>query len=66
MKIKVLAIAPYPGLKELLETIVKDDPRIEMNIEVADLQNALPIVMSTKGDRYDVILSRGGTSTLIP
>lgn len=65
MKIKVLAIAPYPGLKELLETIVKDDPRIEMNIEVADLQNALPIVMSTKGDRYDVILSRGGTSTLI-
>jgi hypothetical protein len=35
MKIKVLAIAPYPGLKGLLESISHEDSRIEMDIEVA-------------------------------
>ncbi|MFC5653343.1 PrpR N-terminal domain-containing protein [Paenibacillus solisilvae] len=65
MKIKVLAIAPYPGLKGLLESISLEDSRIEMDIEVADLQNAIPIVDGTKGQSYDVILSRGGTSSVI-
>jgi propionate catabolism operon transcriptional regulator len=64
MQIKVLAIAPYPGLKGLIESIAKDDARIKIDIEVADLHNALPIVQAAKG-KYDVILSRGGTSTLI-
>lgn len=64
MQIKVLAIAPYPGLKGLLEDIAKDDARIKIDVEVADLHNALPIVHAAKGN-YDVILSRGGTSTLI-
>lgn len=65
MKIKVLAIAPYPGLKGLLESISHEDSRIEMDIEVADLQNAIPIVDRAKGQPYDVILSRGGTSSVI-
>ncbi|MGQ7887639.1 PrpR N-terminal domain-containing protein [Paenibacillus sp. WC2504] len=64
MQIKVLAIAPYPGLKGLIENIAKEDPRIKIDIEVADLHNALPIVQAAKG-KYDIILSRGGTSTLI-
>ncbi|MBA2941139.1 PrpR N-terminal domain-containing protein [Paenibacillus sp. CGMCC 1.16610] len=64
MQIKVLAIAPYPGLKGLIENIAKEEPRIKIDIEVADLHNALPIVHAAKG-KYDVILSRGGTSTLI-
>ncbi|MFC5452905.1 sigma-54-dependent Fis family transcriptional regulator [Paenibacillus aestuarii] len=64
MKIRVLAIAPYEGLKGLLESMVQDDSRIELDIEVADLHNAIPIVHAAK-DRYDVILSRGGTSRLI-
>lgn len=65
MKIKVLAIAPYPGLKGLLESMAHEDARVEMDIEVADLQNAIPIVNRTKGQPYDVILSRGGTSSVI-
>src|SRR5947209_854897 len=65
MKIKVLAIAPYPGLKGLLESISQEDSRIQMDIEVADLQNAIPIVDGAKGQPYDVIISRGGTSSVI-
>jgi|GEM_PF-355348 len=64
MKIRVLAIAPYEGLKGLLESMVREDSRIELDVEVADLHNAIPIVRAAK-DRYDVILSRGGTSRLI-
>lgn len=65
MKIKVLAIAPYSGLKGLLESIALEDPRIDMDIEVADLQNALPIVTGAKGQPYDIIISRGGTASVI-
>lgn len=64
MQIRVLAIAPYQGLKGLLESMVNEDTRIHIDVEVADLHNAIPIVQAAK-DRYDVILSRGGTSTLI-
>lgn len=65
MKIKVLAIAPYPGLKELLEAEAHEDARLELEVHVADLQNALPIVQASRSRSYDVILSRGGTSSLI-
>jgi transcriptional regulator with PAS, ATPase and Fis domain len=65
MTIKVLAIAPYPGLKGLLEDLSSSDSRIQMDIEVADLHNAIPIVMGAKSRSYDIILSRGGTSTII-
>lgn len=64
MTIKVLAIAPYPGLKGLIENMAQEDPRLDVHVEVADLHNAIPIVHAAKG-RYDVILSRGGTSRLI-
>jgi propionate catabolism operon transcriptional regulator len=65
MKIKVLAIAPYPGLKDLLKDIAKEDVRFEIDIEIADLQNALPIIKGAKGQPYDVIISRGGTASFI-
>ncbi|MDR6879872.1 PrpR N-terminal domain-containing protein [Bacillus sp. 3255] len=64
MQIKVLAIAPYPGLRGMLEELVKEDERIQLHVEVADLHNAIPIVQAESG-KYDIILSRGGTSTLI-
>lgn len=65
MKIKVLAIAPYLGLKGLLESLSQEEPRIEMDIEVADLQNAIPIVTGDNARTYDIIISRGGTSSMI-
>ncbi|PZE19337.1 sigma-54-dependent Fis family transcriptional regulator [Paenibacillus xerothermodurans] len=65
MKIKVLAIAPYPGLKDLLQQVSKEDARFEIDIEVADLKKAIPIVASAKAQSYDIIMSRGGTSNVI-
>ncbi|GGI17002.1 sigma-54-dependent Fis family transcriptional regulator [Gottfriedia solisilvae] len=65
MKIKVKGIAPYPGLRDLLLQVVGEDNRFEIDVEVADLEVALPIVLSAQEQNYDVIISRGGTASFI-
>lgn len=65
MKINVLAIAPYVGLKDLLLEMVQQETSIRMDVEVADLQDALPIVEHAEERGYDIIVSRGGTASLI-
>lgn len=65
MKIKVKGIAPYPGLRDLLMEIAKQDNSIHIDVEVADLEEALPIVRQAEKEGYDVIVSRGGTASFI-
>ena len=65
MKIKVKGIAPYPGLRDLLLQVVGEDNRFEIDVEVADLEAALPIVLRAQEQNYDVIISRGGTASFI-
>ncbi|TVY10778.1 sigma-54-dependent Fis family transcriptional regulator [Paenibacillus cremeus] len=65
MKIRVLAIAPYAGLKDLLLEMLQDVDTIDMDVEAADLQEAIPLVEHAERSGYDVIVSRGGTASLI-
>lgn len=65
MKIKVLAVAPYPGLSDLLKEMSREHPNIEMDIEIADLQEAVPVVKQAEREGIEVIVSRGGTASLI-
>lgn len=65
MKIKVLAVAPYPGLSDLLKEMSREHPNIEMDIEIADLQEAVPVVKRAEREGIEVIISRGGTASLI-
>lgn len=65
MTIKVLGIAPYPGLRDLLTEIAKTDPEIELDVEIADLQEALPVLKRNESEDYDIIISRGGTASVI-
>jgi propionate catabolism operon transcriptional regulator len=65
MKIRVLAIAPYPGLKDLLLEMAKEEDSIHMDVEVADLQEAIPLVEKAEQKGYHIIVSRGGTAELI-
>ena len=62
MPAKVLAIAPYEGLKEqlLLAQSQRDD--VELTVYVGDLSYGADIVKSLEDTNYDVILSRGGTA----
>ncbi|MED4600663.1 PrpR N-terminal domain-containing protein [Paenibacillus validus] len=61
---KFLIIAPYRGLKDLLEDMAEELP-YEIHAEVGDLQQGLTIAKAAEQQKYDVIISRGGTAKLI-
>lgn len=61
---KVLAIAPYPGLKELLSDIGSEQP-FELRVETGDLNAGLQYAQEAEKNGTDVIVSRGGTAELI-
>lgn len=65
MKTRILAIAPYQGMKELMNEIAKERKDMELTIDIGDLETGLNIVRSYDLDDYDVIVSRGGTARMI-
>ncbi|MBU3216101.1 PrpR N-terminal domain-containing protein [Clostridium estertheticum] len=65
MMIKLLAIVPYEGLRELLKDICSKYENIVMDIEIADLDGSIPIAREADKRGYDIILSRGGTANII-
>ncbi|MBU3179025.1 PrpR N-terminal domain-containing protein [Clostridium estertheticum] len=65
MMIKLLAIVPYEGLRELLKEICSKYENIVMDIEIADLDGSIPIAREADKRGYDIILSRGGTANII-
>lgn len=64
-KIKILAIAPYEGLRELIITVAKEYPEIEVQVVLGDLLEGVIAAEEKKSEEYDVIISRGGTMTLL-
>lgn len=64
-KIKILAIAPYPGLKEVISSVAKERNDIIVQTYVGNLSDGANIVKDLHEKDYDVIISRGGTSMLV-
>src|SRR5699024_3182389 len=64
-KIKILAIAPYQGLKNLIEKVATEVNEIEIDVFVGDMLEGKKIVASMNDDHYDIIISRAGTADLI-
>lgn len=62
---KILAIAPYEGLREILldESISRTD--VDMDVYFGDLADGVAVALALENAGYDVILSRGGTATMI-
>lgn len=65
MTIKLLAIVPYEGLRELLKDVCSKYKNIDMDIEIADLDGSIPFAREADKKGYDIILSRGGTANII-
>lgn len=65
MGIKTLLIAPYPALEHVMEECIKLEPDLNMKIELANLQEAIPIAKEAEKHGVEVIISRGGTAQLI-
>lgn len=64
-KIKVLAIAPYQGLKDLIDKVAGEMNELEVHTFVGDMLNGVKLVQSKADLDYDFILSRAGTAELI-
>ncbi|WP_168714385.1 PrpR N-terminal domain-containing protein [Niallia nealsonii] len=61
---KVLAIAPYEGLKELVTQLAKKE-KLDIITEIGDLDKGLTLARAAKNEGIDIIISRGGTAELI-
>ncbi len=64
-KIRVLAIAPYRSMAKQLASVVKEFPDIELTIHVGDREEGIRLAQENYHSNYDMILSRGGTATLL-
>ena len=64
-KTRILGIAPYAGLKNMMDVLALQRKDIEMTTYLADLDAADTLLSRIEIENYDVILSRGGTALLL-
>jgi transcriptional regulator with PAS, ATPase and Fis domain len=62
--LRFLLIAPYRGMKDLLESLPQS-AAYEVRSEIGDLRQGLAVALAAEQSGYDVIISRGGTAQLI-
>ncbi|WP_161493834.1 PrpR N-terminal domain-containing protein [Virgibacillus necropolis] len=62
--IKVLLIAPYQGLAETAKKVnIPDD--IQLDVTIANLEEGVRVAQLAEKQGYELIISRGGTATMI-
>lgn len=64
-KIRILAIAPYESMKMLMLETVREFDDIELNVFVGDLGQGLLLAKHNFYNDHDVIVSRGGTASML-
>lgn len=64
-KIRVLAIAPYKAMARQLTAIVSEFTNIDLTVHVGDRNEGIQLAQANYHSNYDVLLSRGGTATLL-
>ncbi|KAF5036796.1 Propionate catabolism activator [anaerobic digester metagenome] len=62
---RILGIAPYEGLKNMMNTLAQMRGDIQLTSYVGDYKAGLDIVQELDLSNFDVIISRGGTADLI-
>ena len=62
---KVLAIVPYPELGTLISESAKKYPDMELTTFVGYYGNAMAYLTTFPRDRFDIIITRGGTTSLL-
>ena len=68
---EILAIVPYPGLKEKIEknfkklSAIYPNLKLKLRIEIANLSNKKQLLQIISSSRPSIILSRGGTVNFI-
>lgn len=60
-KFKILAVAPYESLKEVLLQTAKEYPQLDVTVEVGPIYEGLKKLQKYDMNQFDAVLSRGGT-----
>lgn len=64
-KMRILAVVPYSGLKEVFLSVSKEYENVEITVREGNLSEGLEIASGSDNRDCDVIISRGGTTMLI-
>lgn len=64
-RIRVLGIAPYQSLKSSMETAAASYDQIQLTTYVGNLDVGAELAKQYMNDGFDIIISRGGTASLI-
>ncbi|MBS4212934.1 PrpR N-terminal domain-containing protein [Neobacillus rhizophilus] len=63
--IKALVIVPYEGLYEMMKEIQQEVKDFQLDIEIGNLYEGVAVAKEAENNGYHVIISRGGTASLI-
>lgn len=62
---RVLLIAPYKGLATLAGRMARRRDELDITVRTADLEQAIPLLDWARGKEFNLIISRGGTASLL-
>lgn len=62
---RILAIAPYDGLRDIFVTRASRFPSISLDVFVGNLYDAIKELDRIHSGDYDIIISRGGTAKML-
>ena len=64
-KVRILGIAPYAGMKTVMEHIARERTDLKLDVFVGDLDQGVNIAFQSIQSNYDILISRGGTASLL-
>ena len=64
-KIRILGIAPYQDMEFLMHSVAGEYHEIDLTVYVGDLYQGVELARKNFYNDYDIIVSRGGTATLL-
>lgn len=62
---RILGIAPYEGMRTVMERAAQAYPDVQLDVYIGDLLEGAAVVQRMPPNSYDCIISRGGTAMLI-
>ncbi len=64
-EVKILVICPYEGLVPLVKNVAAEFPSVQLTATVGNLNDGLAYAVKSYSEKYDYIISRGGTAKYI-
>lgn len=64
-RVKVLAVAPYEEMRDIIESIAAARDDIDVTTVVGNMERGAELVCGLDQSEYDVIISRGGTAQCV-